>query len=115
MNKEELLDQLAIEILRIAPHSFVKAYDLAGEMLERRRIVLEQLTLRDANSEVFIESLGLSRRSQLCLFAENISTISQLLCRTENELLKTPNLGRKSLYEIKEQLAVRGLKLRGKT
>ena len=111
MTKEELLDQLAIEILRIAPHSFVKAYDLAGEMLERRRIVLEQLTLRDANSEGLIESLGLSRRSQLCLFAENISTINQLLCRTENELLKTPNLGRKSLNEIKEQLAARGLKL----
>jgi DNA-directed RNA polymerase alpha subunit len=113
MNKEELLDQLAIEILRISPHSFEKAYDFAGEMLERRRQILEQWTLRDANVEGFIESLGLGRRSELCLFAENISTISQLLRYTENELLKTPNLGRKSLNEIKEQLAVRGLKLRG--
>jgi DNA-directed RNA polymerase alpha subunit len=114
MNKEELLDQLAIEILRIAPHSFVKAYDLAGEMIERRRQVIEQWTMHDANTGGLIESLGLSSRSRSCLLAEEIYTINRLVYYTENELLKTPNLGRRSLNEIKEKLAERGLQLRGR-
>ena len=46
-----------------------------------------------------------------CLKAENIYYIGDLIQRTENELLKTPNLGRKSLNEIKEVLASRGLTL----
>ena len=46
-----------------------------------------------------------------CLKAENIYYIGDLIQRTENELLKTPNLGRKSLNEIKEVLAARGLTL----
>ena len=113
MTKEELLDQLAIEILRLSLHSFVRAYDLAGEMMERRLHVIEQWTLRDANADGYISDLGLSARSGSCLEAESIRTISQLLRCTENELLKTPNLGRRSLNEIKEKLAERGLKLRG--
>src|SRR2546430_17228441 len=43
--------------------------------------------------------------------AENIYYIGDLIQRTENELLKTPNLGRKSLNEIKEVLASKGLTL----
>ena len=50
-------------------------------------------------------------RSANCLKAENIYYIGDLIQRTENELLKTPNLGRKSLNEIKEVLAARGLTL----
>ena len=42
---------------------------------------------------------------------ENINYIGDLIQRSENELLKTPNLGRKSLNEIKEVLASRGLTL----
>lgn len=116
MNREELLDQLAIEILRIAPHTFVKtyeAYDLAGAMIDRRQCILEQWTLRDANADGYIEDLALSARSVSCLQAECIRTISQLLRCTENDLLKVPNLGRRSLNEIKDKLAERGLKLRG--
>ena len=47
-------------------------------------------------------------RSANCLKAENIYYIGDLIQRTETELLKTPNLGRKSLNEIKEVLASRG-------
>jgi DNA-directed RNA polymerase subunit alpha len=47
------------------------------------------------------------------LEADEIYTIGQLVYYTENDLLKTPNLGRRSLNEIKEKLAERGLKLRG--
>ena len=43
--------------------------------------------------------------------AESIYYIGDLIQRTENELLKTPNLGRKSLNEIKEVLATKGLTL----
>ena len=58
-----------------------------------------------------VDELELTVRSANCLKAESIFYIGDLIQRTENELLKTPNLGRKSLNEIKEVLAVRGLTL----
>lgn len=58
-----------------------------------------------------VDELELTVRSANCLKAENIYYIGDLVQRTENELLKTPNLGRKSLNEIKEVLASRGLTL----
>ncbi len=58
-----------------------------------------------------VDDLELTVRSANCLKAENIYYIGDLIQCTENELLKTPNLGRKSLNEIKEVLAARGLTL----
>ncbi len=58
-----------------------------------------------------VDELELTVRSANCLKAENIYYIGDLIQRTETELLKTPNLGRKSLNEIKEVLATRGLTL----
>jgi DNA-directed RNA polymerase subunit alpha len=58
-----------------------------------------------------VDELELTVRSANCLKAENIYYIGDLIQRSENELLKTPNLGRKSLNEIKEVLASRGLTL----
>ena len=58
-----------------------------------------------------VDDLELTVRSANCLKAENIYYIGDLIQRTENELLKTPNLGRKSLNEIKEVLAAHGLTL----
>lgn len=58
-----------------------------------------------------VDDLELTVRSANCLKAENINYIGDLIQRTENELLKTPNLGRKSLNEIKEVLAAHGLTL----
>jgi len=58
-----------------------------------------------------VDELELTVRSANCLKAENIYYIGDLIQRTENELLKTPNLGRKSLNEIKEVMASRGLTL----
>ena len=58
-----------------------------------------------------VDDLDLTVRSANCLKAENIYYIGDLIQRTETELLKTPNLGRKSLTEIKEVLAARGLSL----
>jgi DNA-directed RNA polymerase subunit alpha len=58
-----------------------------------------------------VDDLELTVRSANCLKAENIYYIGDLIQRTETELLKTPNLGRKSLNEIKEILAQMGLSL----
>jgi DNA-directed RNA polymerase subunit alpha len=58
-----------------------------------------------------VDDLELTVRSANCLKAENIYYIGDLIQRTENELLKTPNLGRKSLNEINEVLSSRGLSL----
>jgi len=58
-----------------------------------------------------VDDLELTVRSANCLKAENIYYIGDLIQRTEVELLKTPNLGKKSLTEIKDILATRGLSL----
>ena len=58
-----------------------------------------------------IDDLELTVRSANCLKAESIYYIGDLIQKTEVELLKTPNLGKKSLTEIKEVLAQRGLSL----
>ncbi len=58
-----------------------------------------------------VDDLELTVRSANCLKAENIYYIGDLIQRSETELLKTPNLGRKSLNEIKDVLASKGLTL----
>ena len=58
-----------------------------------------------------VDDLELTVRSANCLKAESIYYIGDLIQRTEVELLKTPNLGKKSLTEIKDILASRGLSL----
>jgi DNA-directed RNA polymerase subunit alpha len=58
-----------------------------------------------------VDDLELTVRSANCLKAENIYYIGDLVQRSENDLLKTPNLGKKSLMEIKSVLAQRGLSL----
>jgi DNA-directed RNA polymerase subunit alpha len=58
-----------------------------------------------------VDDLELTVRSANCLKAENINFIGDLVQKTENELLQTPNLGKKSLTEIKDVLASRSLSL----
>ena len=69
------------------------------------------ISLSDLRPRFGVFSSSFSVRSANCLKAENIYYIGDLIQRTENELLKTPNLGRKSLNEIKEVLASKGLTL----
>jgi len=57
-----------------------------------------------------VDELELSVRSQNCLKNDNIIYIGDLVCKTESEMLKTPNFGRKSLNEIKEVLTLMGLR-----
>ncbi len=82
--------------------------DLEGTALpveHQKSVQVDPLLLRP------VDDLELTVRSANCIKAENIYYIGDLIQRTENELLKTPNLGRKSLNEIKEVLAARGLTL----
>ena len=113
MTKEELLDHLALEVLRASPQSARDAYRVAEDMMERRQEILHKWAVTEAIVFDGIEALGLTVRSEHCLKAEEIYTVTQLLGCTEQRLLKTPNLGRKSLKEIIERLNERGLKLRG--
>jgi DNA-directed RNA polymerase alpha subunit len=123
MNKEELLDQFAMEAMKAIQHQesmvsvhnvAIRAYGIAEKMLECRQAILDSWALKNAIVEDGIERLELTVRSEHCLKAEGIYTITQLLGCTEQRLLKTPNLRRKSLREIIEQLDARGLKLRGR-
>ena len=68
---------------------------------------------KNQNMNRSIHSLSFTSRSLRCLQAENITTVAQLLKYSENDLLKTPNLGRKSLNEIKEVLLGNGWQLSG--
>jgi len=78
--------------------------DAAGEE-EPEKPPIDPILLRP------VDDLELTVRSANCLKAENIYLIGDLIQRTEVELLKTPNLGKKSLTEIKDVLATRGLSL----
>ena len=58
-----------------------------------------------------VDTLELTVRAANCLKSENIRYIGDLVTRSEAKLLRTPNLGRKSLAEIKNMLADQGLSL----
>lgn len=60
-----------------------------------------------------VATLNLPVRAKNCLEDEKIETIRELVHKTEEELLKIVNMGRKSVGEIKEALAALGLKLKG--
>ena len=96
----------AASILRSQLAVFV---DLSGEQQaepsRREEAEVDPILLRS------IDDLELTVRSANCLKAESIYYIGDLIQRTEVELLKTPNLGKKSLTEIKDVLAARGLSL----
>lgn len=79
------------------------------EVEEEKKEVLEELPF-DHNLLRKVDELELSVRSQNCLKNDNIVYIGDLVCKTEAEMLKTPNFGRKSLNEIKEVLASLGVR-----
>ena len=66
---------------------------------------------RDKVLELTIEELDLSVRSFNCLKRANINTVEDLISKTEDEMMKVRNLGRKSLEEVINKLAMMGLSL----
>ncbi|MEI8209485.1 MAG: DNA-directed RNA polymerase subunit alpha [Methylococcales bacterium] len=94
-----LHDQLSVFV------DFEKVNDQISENEVEVEEVFDPVLLRP------VDDLELTVRSANCLKAENIFYIGDLIQRTEVELLKTPNLGKKSLTEIKDILALKGLSL----
>jgi len=66
----------------------------------------------DRLMEMTVEELDLSVRSYNCLKRAGINTVDELIRKTEEDMMKVRNLGKKSLAEIKEKLAELGLSLR---
>jgi len=92
----------------ILQHQLAVFVDLESEseqVVEEKADEIDPILIRP------VDDLELTVRSANCLKAENIYYIGDLIQRTEVELLKTPNLGKKSLTEIKDVLASRGLAL----
>ncbi len=87
---------------------FLEEEDTAAES-PRMASVVDLTTISNENLLKSIDELELSVRSYNCLKNANIKTISDLVQRTEHEMLKTKNFGRKSLNEIKNILNTMGL------
>jgi DNA-directed RNA polymerase subunit alpha len=117
------LDKLIIDIETNGTIDAEEAIRRAGSILKDQLDVFVELSGQDeadaegAESQIDplllrpVDELELTVRSANCLKAENINYIGDLIQRTEVELLRTPNLGKKSLTEIKEVLESHGLAL----
>lgn len=117
------LDKLVLDIETNGSIDPEEAVRRAANILQEQISVFVELKSEDSDKEEKaepqmdpmllrpVDDLELTVRSANCLKAENIFYIGDLIQRTENELLKTPNLGKKSLTEIKDVLAQHELSL----
>ena len=96
---------------RILCDHFVLFTDLSETMGSKSTVVEKAETQRDKVLELTIEELDLSVRSFNCLKRANINTVEDLISKTEDEMMKVRNLGRKSLEEVINKLAMMGLHL----
>ncbi|MCD7725578.1 MAG: DNA-directed RNA polymerase subunit alpha [Clostridiales bacterium] len=85
--------------------------DLSETISSTTTVVEKVETQRDKVLEMTIEELDLSVRSFNCLKRANINTVGDLISKTEEEMIKVRNLGRKSLEEVVHKLAMMGLSL----
>src|SRR5437763_2541797 len=118
-------DKLTVEVWTNGSVTPTDAIGLAAKLLKDHMTIfinfeeeLEAASKEDSGSEIrnenlnrSVEELELSVRSYNCLKNANIQTIGELVQKTEAEMLKTKNFGRKSLNEIKEILSSMGLSL----
>ena len=120
MTREDRLDALAIEAMKAAIVNggivnayalAVNSYKVAEEMIKMRQLVLERILLGEKPS-MLLDEIPFTVRTSNCLRLANIYNVGQLQQWTGNELLKLPNLGRKSISEIVYELGVLGLQLR---
>jgi len=96
---------------RILVDHFTLFTDLSETMGSRSTVVEKDEAQRDKVLELTIEELDLSVRSFNCLKRANINTVEDLICKTEDEMMKVRNLGRKSLEEVINKLSMMGLSL----
>ena len=90
---------------------FALFIDLSDTVGARSTVVEKAETQRDKVLELTIEELDLSVRSFNCLKRANINTVEDLISKTEDEMMMVRNLGRKSLEEVINKLAMMGLSL----
>lgn len=117
------LDKLTIELQTNGTIDPEDAIRISASILQRQLHAFVDMSFEESSSDNKVrndfdplllrpvDDLELTVRSANCLKAENIYYIGDLVQKTENELLKTPNLGKKSLTEIKDVLAARSLSL----
>jgi DNA-directed RNA polymerase subunit alpha len=126
LTRENLLDTFALEAMktliakrdndsRDAYRLAGDAYIIAEQMLEHRQKVFEKWKQEKEIEPEDIWTLEITVRTQNCLKAEGIRTIKQLQNYTERRLMKIPNLGRKSVTELIEQMAAQGYALKDYT
>ncbi len=96
---------------RILVDHFTLFTDLSETMGSKSTVVEKAEAQRDKVLELTIEELDLSVRSFNCLKRANINTVEDLISKTEDEMMKVRNLGRKSLEEVINKLAMMGLYL----
>ena len=96
---------------RILVDQFLLFTDLSETMGSASTLVEKAETQRDKVLEMTIEELDLSVRSFNCLKRANINTVEDLISKTQEEMMKVRNLGRKSLEEVMNKLAMMGLSL----
>ena len=96
---------------RILCDHFMLFTDLSETMGNKSTVVEKSPDIRDKVLEMTIEELDLSVRSFNCLKRANINTVEDLISKTEDEMMKVRNLGRKSLEEVINKLAMMGLSL----
>ena len=101
---EEIL-KISATILQHQLSAFAELGRLEEVIEEKEEIKIDPVMLRP------VDELELTVRSANCLKAESVQFIGDLVTKRESDLLRTPNLGKKSLNEIKEVLASRGLSL----
>ena len=85
--------------------------DLSETVANKSTVVEKAESHRDKVLELTIEELDLSVRSFNCLKRANINTVEDLIARSNDDMLKVRNLGRKSLEEVQNKLAMMGLSL----
>ena len=117
------LDKLTIDLETNGTIDPEEAIRIAANILQRQLNAFVDIKFQEYRSDhkrrhefdpillKSVDDLELTVRSANCLKAENIMFIGDLIQHSENDLLKTPNLGRKSLTEIKDVLAARSLSL----
>ena len=96
---------------RILVDHFLLFTDLSETMGSASTVVEKAEAQRDKVLEMTIEELDLSVRSFNCLKRANINTVEDLISKTQDEMMKVRNLGRKSLEEVMNKLAMMGLSL----
>ena len=96
---------------KILVDHFTLFTDLSDSIGSRSTVVEKVETQRDKVLEMTIEELDLSVRSFNCLKRANINTVEDIISKTQDEMIKVRNLGRKSLEEVEHKLAMMGLSL----